>query len=51
MHPPTLFRRAFAYVRNRQLGFGTWQSAPGEVSKAVFEALKVGYRHLDLALM
>jgi len=31
------------------LGYGTWQSAPGEVSVGVFEALKVGYRHLDLA--
>ncbi|KAJ6784040.1 hypothetical protein PWT90_00327 [Aphanocladium album] len=31
------------------LGYGTWQSAPGEVGAGVFEALKVGYRHLDLA--
>lgn len=31
------------------LGFGTWQAAPGEVGNAVFEALKAGYRHLDLA--
>lgn len=31
------------------LGFGTWQSAPGEVGNAVYEALKAGYRHLDLA--
>ncbi|KAH6988890.1 NADP-dependent oxidoreductase domain-containing protein [Ilyonectria sp. MPI-CAGE-AT-0026] len=32
-----------------QLGYGTWQSAPGEVSLGIYEALKVGYRHLDLA--
>ncbi|KAJ5444821.1 uncharacterized protein N7458_008693 [Penicillium daleae] len=32
-----------------QLGFGTWQSAPGQVGVAVYEALKAGYRHLDLA--
>lgn len=31
------------------LGYGTWQAAPGEVSAGVYEALKAGYRHLDLA--
>jgi len=31
------------------LGYGTWQSSPGEVSIGVFEALKAGYRHIDLA--
>ena len=31
------------------LGYGTWQAAPGEVGKGVYEALKVGYRHIDLA--
>ncbi|KAI6779873.1 Glycerol dehydrogenase-like protein [Emericellopsis cladophorae] len=33
------------------LGYGTWQSAPGEVGRGIFEALKAGYRHLDLALI
>ncbi|GAD99583.1 aldehyde reductase (AKR1), putative [Paecilomyces variotii No. 5] len=32
-----------------QLGFGTWQAEPGQVGEAVYEALKAGYRHLDLA--
>lgn len=31
------------------LGYGTWQAGPGEVAAGVYEALKVGYRHLDLA--
>jgi L-glyceraldehyde reductase len=31
------------------LGYGTWQAKPGEVGAGVFEALKAGYRHLDLA--
>lgn len=34
-----------------QLGYGTWQAKPGEVGEGVFEALKTGYRHLDLALV
>lgn len=28
------------------LGLGTWQSATGEVKKAVFHAIKSGYRHI-----
>ena len=32
-----------------QLGYGTWQSSPGEVSIGVYEALKAGYKHIDLA--
>ncbi|UPX12232.1 D/L-glyceraldehyde reductase [Ascochyta rabiei] len=34
-----------------QLGYGTWQAGPGEVGNGVYEALKIGYRHLDLAKM
>ncbi|KAH8805433.1 glycerol dehydrogenase [Xylogone sp. PMI_703] len=33
------------------IGLGTWQAKPGEVGRAVVHALKVGYRHLDCALI
>ncbi|GAA5879061.1 hypothetical protein JCM16303_001285 [Sporobolomyces ruberrimus] len=36
-------------LKMEQVGFGTWQSAPGEVKAAVEAAIKAGYRHLDLA--
>lgn len=32
------------------LGLGTWQSAAGEVEKAVEYALEVGYKHVDAGL-
>ncbi|KUL87178.1 hypothetical protein ZTR_05620 [Talaromyces verruculosus] len=32
------------------LGFGTWQSSPEETQRAVYHAIKVGYRHIDTAL-
>ena len=38
-----------ANASRSQLGFGTWQAEPGQVEIAVFEALKAGYRHIDLA--
>lgn len=31
------------------IAYGTFRSAPGEVGPAVIEAIKAGYRHLDLA--
>ena len=34
-----------------QLGFGTWQIKPEETAKAVGDALRIGYRHIDTAEM
>lgn len=46
------FYKLFNDVLIPVLGFGTWQAKDGEEAiSAVSEALKVGYRHIDTAMM
>ena len=46
LHEAALLNSGHAIPR---IGLGTWKSEKGQVKRAVYEALKVGYRHVDCA--
>ncbi|KAJ6093560.1 glycerol dehydrogenase, partial [Penicillium sp. IBT 16267x] len=50
MSPPTDFKLNTG-ASIPAVGLGTFGAEPGELTKAVLHALKVGYRHLDCALV
>jgi len=51
---PTSTQQAYTFKNGDRLpllGLGTWQADPGQVYSVVREAIRVGYRHIDCALL